>query len=98
MGRSNRIRPKRLGEKLLLIRTLLGLTLEQMIERLDYKESKLYPQNISGFEKSEREPNLLILLSYSRLAGVSTDFLIDDELNLSEKLLKKTKPKKECIQ
>lgn len=83
MGRSNRIRPKRLGEKLLLIRTSLGLTLEQMVEQLDYKESKLYPQNISGFEKSEREPNLLILLSYSHLIGISTDCLIDDELELT---------------
>jgi transcriptional regulator with XRE-family HTH domain len=84
MGRSNRIKPKRLGEKLKLIRESLGLTLEQMIERLDYKESKLYPQNISGFEKSEREPNLLILLAYSRLAGVSSDVLIDDYLDLPE--------------
>jgi transcriptional regulator with XRE-family HTH domain len=82
MGRSQRIKPKRLGEKLKLIRTSLGLTLEQMIERLDYRESKLYPQNISGFEKSEREPNLLILLSYSRLAGINTDVLIDDKMEL----------------
>ncbi len=36
----------------------LCLTQEQIIERLDYKNSKLYPQNVSGFEKSEREPNL----------------------------------------
>lgn len=86
MGRSNRIRPKRLGQKLKLIRISLDLTLEQMIEQLDYKESKLYPQNISGFEKSEREPNLLILLSYSHLAGISTDLLIDDELDLPEKI------------
>lgn len=82
MGRSQRIKPKRLGEKLKLIRTSLGLTLEQMIERLDYSESKLYPQNISGFEKSEREPNLLILLAYARLAGISTDELINDELEI----------------
>ncbi len=83
MGRSNRIKPNRLGGKLKLIRESLGLTLEQMIERLDYKESKLYPQNISGFEKSEREPNLLILLAYARLANISTDTLIDDDLELN---------------
>lgn len=86
MGRSRRIKPKKLGEKLKLIRDSLGLTLEQMIEQLDYNESKLYPQNISGFEKSDREPNLLILLAYSRLAGISTDVLIDDELDLPKKL------------
>ncbi len=83
MGRSNRIKPNRLGGKLKLIRESLGLTLKQMIERLDYKESKLYPQNISGFEKSEREPNLLILLAYARLANISTDTLIDDDLDLT---------------
>ena len=82
MGRSERIKPKRLGEKLKSIRTTLGLTLEQMVEKLDYKESKLYPQNISGFENSEREPNLLILLAYSRFVGISTDVLIDDKLDL----------------
>lgn len=90
MGRSQRVRPERLGEKLRLIRESLGLTLEQMVEKLDYKESKLYPQNISGFEKSEREPNLLILLAYARLAGISTDVLIDDNLDLHEIFLIKT--------
>ncbi len=82
MGRSNRIKPKRLGEKLRLIRESLSLTQEQIIERLDYNSSKLYPQNISGFEKSEREPNLLILLAYARLGRINTDILIDDELDL----------------
>ena len=82
MGRSNRIRPKRLGEKLLLIRERLGLTQEQVIEQLNYKSSKLYPQNISGFENSEREPNLFILLAYAHLAKISTDILIDDDLDL----------------
>lgn len=88
MGRSNRIRPKRLGEKLEKIRESLGLDRKQIIERLDYKESKLYPQNIWSFEKSEREPNLLILLAFSRLAGVSTDVLINDELDLPKKFSK----------
>lgn len=85
MGRSNRIRPNRLGEKLRLIRENLGLTQQQIIERLDYSESKLYPQNISGFENNEREPNLLVFLAYSRLAGISVNVLIDDELNLPAK-------------
>ena len=86
MGRSHRIKPARLGEKLQLIREELGLTQEQIIEKLDYKNSKLYPQNISGFEKSEREPNLFILLAYAQLAKISTDILIDDNLDLPQKL------------
>jgi hypothetical protein len=82
MGRSNRIRPKRLGKKLEQIRFSLGLDRSEIIQRLEYKETKLYPQNIWSFEKSEREPNLLIILAYSRLYGISTDILIDDSMEL----------------
>ena len=89
MGRSHRIKPERLGAKLKLIREYLGLTQEQLIEKLDYSKSTLYPQNISGFEKSEREPNLLILLAYARIVGISTDALIDDEIDISERLKNK---------
>lgn len=84
MGRSRRSRPKRLGVKLRQIRTSLGLTLSQMIEQLDYKVSPLYPTNISGMERGEREPPLLLLLAYARLVGISTDILIDDGLDLPE--------------
>jgi transcriptional regulator with XRE-family HTH domain len=86
MGRSNRPRPKQLGEKLRQIRATLNLTLEQMIEQLDYKDSPVYPTNISGMERGEREPPLLLLLAYARLAGVSTDVLIDDKLELPDRL------------
>ncbi len=86
MGRSKRARPKRLAEKLLQIRRALGLTQQQMIERLGYTATPLYPQNISGYEKGEREPPLLLLLSYARCAGISTDVLIDDELELPREL------------
>jgi transcriptional regulator with XRE-family HTH domain len=86
MGRSNRIRPKRLGEKLKQIRNSLGLSQSQMIKQLDYQESSLHSQNISGFETGEREPNLIILLAYARLVGIGTDVLIDDNLDLPKKL------------
>jgi transcriptional regulator with XRE-family HTH domain len=86
MGRSNRPRPKRLGEKLRQIRAALNLTLEQLIDRLDYKDSPIYPTNISGMERGEREPPLLLLLAYARLAGISTDVLIDDKLDLPKRL------------
>jgi transcriptional regulator with XRE-family HTH domain len=82
MGRSQRPRPARLGEKLRQIRLSLDLTLEQIIERLEYKDSPIYPTNISGMERGEREPPLLLLLAYARLIGVSTDVLIDDALDL----------------
>ena len=82
MGRSQRVRPARLAEKLLQIRTMLDLTQEQMIKRLNYKASPLHPQNISGFETGEREPSLLVILAYAKCVGISTDVLIDDELDL----------------
>lgn len=86
MGRAHRPRPARLGEKLRKIRASLDLTLERMIECLGYEDSPIYPTNISGMERGEREPPLTLLLAYARLAGVSTDVLIDDEMNLPEKI------------
>ena len=38
--------------------------------------------SISGYERGDREPPLPILLRYARLAKVSTDFLIDDDLDV----------------
>jgi hypothetical protein len=40
-----------------------------------------------------REPSLLVLLRYARVAGVSVDKLLDDELDLPEKL-GRSKPRK----
>lgn len=95
MGRSHRPRPARLGEKLRQIRSSLGLTLDQLINLLNYKDSPLYPTNISGMERGEREPPLLLLLAYARLIGVSTDVLIDDGLELPKKISLKIKPSDE---
>jgi transcriptional regulator with XRE-family HTH domain len=91
MGRSHRPRPARLGEKLRQIRIELALTLEQLIERLNYKDSPIYPTNISGMERGEREPPLLLLLAYARLIDISTDVLIDDDLDLPISLSLKNK-------
>jgi transcriptional regulator with XRE-family HTH domain len=91
MGRSHRPRPARLGEKLRQIRVSLDLTLEQMIERVNYKDSPLYPTNISAMERGEREPPLTLLLAYARLVNISTDILIDDEINLPAKLPRRSK-------
>ena len=82
MGRSYRSRPKKLGAKLKLIRTRLGLTQPQMIEKLNVKDEPLRPASISGYEKNLREPPLMVLLRYARIAGISTDVLIDDKMKL----------------
>jgi transcriptional regulator with XRE-family HTH domain len=73
-----------MGSKLLRIRKELDLTQEEMARRLNLKETPVYPTHISEFEHATREPSLLVLLRYARLAGVSTDVLIDDALDLPD--------------
>ena len=43
---------------------------------------------ISGYELGTREPTLITLLKYARLAGVHMDVLVDDEMDLPKKLLR----------
>ncbi|HEX8736457.1 MAG TPA: helix-turn-helix transcriptional regulator [Pyrinomonadaceae bacterium] len=93
MGRVSREKPKRLAEKLLKIRIDLELSQNQMLEKLGLGK-KVFRSAVSGYELGTREPTLPILLKYARLAGISTDILIDDELDLPEKLPSKPKHKK----
>ena len=55
-----------------------------MIGELSVKDEPLYPSSISEYETGKREPPLLVLLKYARLAGVSTDVLIDDKTPLPD--------------
>lgn len=82
MGRSYRTRPKKLGAKLKRIRLRLGLTQPQMVKTLAVRDEPLRAASISGYERSEREPPLGVLLRYARLAGVSVESLIDDKMKL----------------
>jgi transcriptional regulator with XRE-family HTH domain len=84
MGRVSREKPERLAEKLLKIRIDLELSQNQMLEKLGLSE-KVFRSAVSGYELGTREPTLPILLKYARLAGISTDVLIDDELDLPKK-------------
>jgi transcriptional regulator with XRE-family HTH domain len=74
--------PKKLAKKLAQIRADLGLSQTQMVKALNYKASPLRPAQISQFETGRREPPLMLLFAYARLAGVSTDVLIDDSQRL----------------
>jgi transcriptional regulator with XRE-family HTH domain len=85
MGRSTPAKPKRLPEKLLHIRTALGLSQNGMLRCLGLPE-KLIQTSISGYERGVREPSLLVLLEYARVAGVYIDVLVDDSLELPDKL------------
>jgi transcriptional regulator with XRE-family HTH domain len=95
MGRAAREKPGRLAEKLLQIRLALELSQDGMLVRLGVDE-KLFRSAVSGYELGTREPSLPVLLRYARLVGVSTDVLIDDELELPAKLLKNA-PTREAV-
>lgn len=82
MGQQRRPQPKRLASKLRNIREMLDLSQEQMAERFKHIKSPPQSGTISRYETGQREPSLLVLLEYAKLAGISTDLLIDDKLNL----------------
>ncbi len=90
MGRKARIRQEHLPDKLLRIRNALGLSQTEMLYWLGIEDLMGYHQ-ISRFETGEREPPLHVLLEYARVAGVCTDVLINDELDLPAKLPGKPK-------
>ena len=85
MGVKARQRPERLAEKLLQIRTALGLSQSELLKRLELEDTISY-KRVSDYERGGREPTLLILLRYARAANVSLDALADDELDLPVKL------------
>lgn len=85
MGRAARLRSERLAEKLFAIRMALGLSQNELIRQLGLEEL-IYQSNVSGYESGEREPPLPILLKYAQAAGVCMDVLVNDELDLPEKL------------
>jgi transcriptional regulator with XRE-family HTH domain len=85
MGTKVRPRPRNLSRKLRQIRIDLGLSQLQMIRRLGFEDS-LHPGRISEYESSMREPSLLILLAYARLAGVHLEEIVDDDLELPPRL------------
>lgn len=86
MGRSPREHPKRLASKLRHIRGALNLTQEQMSELLRQAKPSVQPGHVSELERGLREPTLLMLLRYARLAGVPMESLVDDEIDLPERL------------
>ena len=80
-----RPRPLRLAEKLLRIRVGLNLSQTQMLERLGFSESMHYGR-ISEYEQDKREPTLMTLLAYARVASVHLEDIVDDNFELPRKL------------
>jgi transcriptional regulator with XRE-family HTH domain len=88
MGKKARQKPKRLAEKLLQIRMALGLSQSEMLKRLDVEDQIDYTA-ISKYELGRNEPSLIILLRYARVARVHMEDLVDDALDLPDKLPKR---------
>lgn len=78
MGNARR-RPTYLARKLLAIRERLGVSQTEMARLLELKQTYTI---VSSFESGRREPDLIILLEYARLARVSVESLIDDKMKL----------------
>jgi transcriptional regulator with XRE-family HTH domain len=69
-----------LPEKLRAIRERLEMSQSEIAREIGIENRA----TISGYERGDREPPLPVLLRYARLAGISTDVLIDDKLKLSD--------------
>jgi transcriptional regulator with XRE-family HTH domain len=80
-----RPKPERLAEKLREIRLSLGFSQTQLLKELEREESMHYGR-ISEYEGGKREPTLMTILQYARVAGVHMEDIVDDELDLPEKL------------
>ena len=76
---------ERLGEKLLDIRNGLGLSQSEMLRRLGYEDVLPY-NRISDYELGKRVPPLPVVLEYAKVASVHLQDIVDDELDLPEKL------------
>ena len=77
-----RQKPKRLARKLLAIRDRLDVSQTEMARLLELKKTYTV---VSSYESGRREPDLIILLRYARLARVPMETLADDKLDLPNK-------------
>lgn len=92
MGKSNRPRPARLAEKLLIIRQKIdgGLSQNGMLRKLGL-EDDLERDRISKYERGTLEPPLIVLLRYAEAANVYLEAIVDDRVDLPENLPTKRK-------
>ncbi len=80
-----RPKPRRLAEKLRQIRLALGLSQTEMLSRLGL-EGTMHYSRISEYEKGSREPSLITLLQYARVAGVHLESIVNDQVDLPAQL------------
>jgi transcriptional regulator with XRE-family HTH domain len=74
--------PKKLGKKLRQIREQLGMSQREIVTALNYTATPLRASQISQYENNQREPTMMLVLAYARLAKVPMEVLVDDKLKL----------------
>jgi transcriptional regulator with XRE-family HTH domain len=79
MGQKARQKPKYLAAKLRAVRLRLGLSQFEFVKLL---RQDISYHRLSEYESGRREPNLLVLLAYARVASVPVETLIDDKLDV----------------
>jgi transcriptional regulator with XRE-family HTH domain len=77
-----RAMPKKLGKKLLQIRMNLGMSQREIVKALKYHDTPLRASQISQYEQGQREPTMMLVLAYARLAKVPMEVLVDDRMKL----------------
>lgn len=75
---NKRPRPAQLAAKLLAIRQHLRLSQPKMCRLLSLE---MY-HRISEYETGRREPTLMLLLRYARVANACLESIIDDDMDL----------------
>lgn len=90
MAKAPRIKPARLAEKLLEVRSRLNLSQNELIRHLGLGD-ELQQDYISKFERGVMEPPLHVLLAYAEAANVWMDVLVRDSLDLPTALPSRTK-------
>ena len=85
MGTKVRPRPVNLSRKLRQIRTHLKLSQADLVRRLGFEDS-FHVGRISEYESNVREPSLVVLLAYARLARVHLEDIVDDGIDLPVRL------------
>jgi len=74
--------PKKLGKKMKQIREGLGMSQREIVKALNYRDTPLRASQISQYETGQREPTMMLVLAYARLAEIPMECLVDDKMKL----------------
>lgn len=83
-----RQRPKHLASKLLAIRQHLNLSQSEIAKALDIETNSA---RVCEWEHEDRVPDLIAVLRYARVAGVTMETLVDDDLKLPRRFNPRTR-------